>query len=376
MTLAGRNDLAGIEQPWHTLVQRAANSLPFNQHAFLTAWSETYPDAEPLIMLGWDGDQLEAALPFAIKRSRSLTTLEWMGEPFTEYGDALIAPGLTSMELLKLFEDGSSEAMGITGGYDLLVLRKVRADSAIAPVLTVLGARPSDTRMAPFVPLGNVKDRDSLLAQFGANLRKELRRKRRKIEAAGEYCFAVHRGGMPARRALDAAMAFKSQWLEKRGLTSRAFLDGNAGEFLDRLVPDTPAQDVTKDGILLSEITLDGRTLAVEIGFRNAGRYFAFLGSYDEDMAEWGAGTLQLADTMQWCAENGISEFDLFAPADSYKLRWTQEGVAIADYTQAHTAIGHAMLAYRRNLRPLLKSVYERMPPSMRRSLKLIAENI
>lgn len=376
VTVAGRNDLAALREPWNSLAARAATSLPFHQHAFLTAWAETYPQAEPLIILGWEGDRLEAALPLAIHRTRLLTTLEWMGEPFTEYGDALAAPGLTPKDLLELFEAGTSQAGGITGGYDLLVLRKTRADSVMAPVVKLLGAKPSAPRVAPFVPLGDAHDRDSLVALFGSNLRKELRRKRRRIEAAGDFRFTVHRGGPEARQALDAAMAFKSQWLEKRGLTSRAFLDGNAGEFLARLVPATPPDDPARDGILVSEITLDGRTLAVEIGFRNAGRYFAFLGSYDEDLAGWGAGTLQLADTMLWCVENGITEFDLFAPADSYKMRWTRHGVAVADYDQAHTAMGHAMLAYRRNLRPLLKSVYERMPSPVRRPLKLIAGNI
>jgi CelD/BcsL family acetyltransferase involved in cellulose biosynthesis len=371
--LADRNDMPNIASQWRKLTQTAPNALPFNGFDFLHAWLKTHPDSEPIVILGWDGDTLAAAIPLTLNRSPVLTTIEWMGEPFTEYGDVLARPDVSPEAIANLLQEGTRQAADRAGGIDVVMLRKVRADATIAPALRQLGLTEQNEREAPFVVLPRELDRESLISRFSANMRKELRRKRRKLEAQGNLSFAVHRSGPEAEKAVEKALIFKSEWLACRGLTSRAFSEGRERALIQQVLKSQNKDESPKAGVAVSELALDGRTLASEIGFYQGSRYYAFLGSYDEAMADWGAGTLQMEETMLWCSAQGFECYDLFAPADSYKLRWTTDTVAVKDFSKAYTMSGKAMLAYRQKLRPGLKSAYEQMPPALRKPLSKIA---
>ncbi len=185
-------DLQALGPDWDALFARAGRpEQVFQTHPFTSLFTSIYgPFADPgrcdcklAVVTAWRGARLVLIWPLVVHRTLGGRMVSWLGEPVSQYGDALIDPVEPQLPILQAAYDEILTAVR----PDLLRLRKVRADASVAPLLTHLGIAPSEPEEAPIVMLKSggsaFEDRQS------GKAKKNRRRLMRRLEERGTVEF-------------------------------------------------------------------------------------------------------------------------------------------------------------------------------------------
>lgn len=329
--------LQRLRDDWNDLYDRSARSPSlFQTHAWLAAWSRHFTGHDGAIELAVvtvrRHGRLVAALPLALRRRLGLRQLEWAGAPVSQYGDALVDPGLDAAAILD-----RAWAHAVAGlKPDLVHLRKVRADAAIAPLLARAGFRSSGPQQAPAMDFGTSPDFSAYEQRYSAKARKNRRRLLRRLEEQGEVRFVHLAPSAEAAATAARAIDMKRAWLAHRGLLSPALDDARVAAFF-RDACATPAGD---GATLVSALKLDGAPIAIMVAVTGGDRVAGHIFTYDLAFEKSGAGVLLLEDCLRRACADGYRYYDLLAPADGYKSDWADHAVEVADHTVALTARG------------------------------------
>ena len=98
----------------------------------------------------------------------------------------------------------------------------------------------------------------------------------------------------------------RAAWLERMGLTSRAFDDVGFEDFLARL----EATDETGVELLAMSLMLDDAPIAEQWGIVHDGCYYAFISSWDGAYEDSSPGRLHLGDVIEACYARGLRRVD------------------------------------------------------------------
>jgi CelD/BcsL family acetyltransferase involved in cellulose biosynthesis len=297
-----------------------------------------------------DAGRPAVIFPTAVGRWNAIPTVRFLGDPLIQYGDVVAAPD-TAPELL---EAAWRAATGPSGAW-LILLRKVRADARIAPVLA-RNARVMAEYEAPFV---DVRQPPAASAHY----RKELRRFRRRLAEMGELRFETLHGSA-ARQSIDEALRMKQDWLAARGMPSAVIGDPDWEQAVIALASagDGPGK------LHAARLTVGGRPAAIEIGFVHGSRWHAFLGALAPGFAKAGPGHVQMADTVEHCRTAGLATYDLLAPSDAYKRLVAHGAVPVRDHAAPIGPGGWLGLLAARAM-PAVKRMFALVPPQLRRAL-------
>ena len=280
-----------------------------------------------------------------------LRTLRFLGDPLIQYGDAIATPAAR----LHHFESALSAVAAMPAS--LAVLRKVRADARIAPVLARHGTVVAEQE-APYVDVEGGVVRH-------ARDERELRRFRRRLGERGDVNFALHRGN-DAIGPLHEALRLKGQWLDERGLASQVIGDAGWEAVLEMLARDHPRM------LAAASLTVGDTLAAIEVGLVHQQRWYAFLGATHPDFTRAGPGHVLMADTVAQCATEGLAVYDLLAPAQAYKRAMASGSVVIHDYAAALNLRGKLALWGARQL-PAAKNAVNALPAPIRRAVLKLA---
>jgi CelD/BcsL family acetyltransferase involved in cellulose biosynthesis len=269
-------------------------------------------------------------LPLSIAREGGIRVARIIGEPLSEYsgtvGSSVTAAGLRA----------GLSALRRDHGVDLVVLRRVPSESALAEALNELGATVAFASGSPIFHLGP----QGLLPNDKGGLAPAYRdacRRRRRLHQKHEYRFVAFPAGREAEEFARVAIAWKKEWVRERGLLSRLGGDPAVGETIARLYRSR------ETGAAIGVLFLEGQPVAAEGGFRCRDRFFAYTSAYRPDRRADGVGKVAIAEMVEWCAGNGVVTYDKGAPADPYKLEWTDRLVPVADRIIPLTALGWAL---------------------------------
>ena len=97
--------------------------------------------------------------------------------------------------------------------------------------------------------------------------------------------------------------------------------------------------------MVVSRLTLDGRTAAIEMGFRHRDTYHLYLGAFAPEFAQLGPGNVLTERMLGWCAENGIMRYDMLAPRSRNKAEWQSGEVGVVDFALPMTWRGRLYAA-------------------------------
>ena len=115
-------------------------------------------------------------------------------------------------------------------------------------------------------------------------------------------------------------------------------------------------------------LDLDGRPVAVALGFLCKGRLSLHLIAHDMAYEKCAVGALNLAAVLQHCEAAGLDAVDLLSPAADYKLEWTERTTGVADYAVALTSAGQVYSSLCDGLlRPHVKGLFGRLPLGIRK---------
>lgn len=355
---------------WHALSPEVAIARIAAGHAAVAASPDGFSRPDTLAALAAfaglnDDAALFAAvcegpfqwvLPLRIERSLGICQAVPLAAPLGQYAPEPPCP-VDADTLRRL-----GEWLRADHGCDLLLLRRVRQTSPLATLLETEGAVVSQADEALFIDLIAFGSFAGYEKSFSSKKRANRRRDLRRLEDEGVVSFEVL-PGHEAGDALRTAIEWKRAWLDDVGIASPIIHDRG---WCDALI-DCAAAGNGHASIL----ALDGRPVAVELGFDEAGSYAAYLGAFDPAFGRLSVGQEQMRRTIGWCFAQGYARYDLLPPSDDYKRHWCRggTGIAVADYALPLSMAGRAASFAHGRLRPLARRLVHSTPAPMRRLL-------
>jgi CelD/BcsL family acetyltransferase involved in cellulose biosynthesis len=365
--------LALLASEWNALFEHAGRpGQVFQTHAFAMQFvaaydlchrhqaSETPCACRLAILTARRSGRLVLVWPLVETRRFGLRHLGWLGEPVAQYGDVLLDPAEPVVQTLSAAYDH----LRVRLSPDVVRLRKVRADAAIAPFLSTLGIATTEHAEAPLVTLraggSAFEDRQS------GKAKKNRRRLRRRLEELGSVAFREIPATDDATLAITTALFDKRDWLQRRGLVAPALADRRIDKFLIAAAADPTRQT----GCSVFELTLDGRQIALALGFRCRSRLMLHLITYAADIEKYGAGVLNLEAILRLAENEGLDAVDLLPPKAEYKLDWADCTIAVADHVGPVSVRGWLMSPLIERIAiPATKRVLERLPLALRQRI-------
>src|SRR5690606_39033243 len=156
-------------------------------------------DPQLAFVTAYEGNRLVMVWPLVLERIGPLKTLRWMGDPVSQYGDVLIDNAVDAAGLLH----AAAAFVARRTGAGVFNLRKVRADSNIAPYLTAAGAAVTAELKAPYLDLASAPSFAAYETRYSSGARRNRKRQRRRLGERGAVALARHVDG-DAAEALTA----------------------------------------------------------------------------------------------------------------------------------------------------------------------------
>lgn len=360
-------DLAGLDdvkEAWERLADRsAAPQQGFQAFAWMRSWTAHYAEegSELHVLLGYRGDELALVWPLGARKTLGLRVLEFLGEPLSQYHDVLIDADADAGALLA-----SALRRLESPPYDVLALRRVRADSRLAALLIEAGAHVDRHETAPFIDFAGAATFEEFEKGLPSKARASRSRRMRRIRELGEIAFETCASPARADELIKTAMAFKREWALKDGRYAPAMFDPR----FERCFRDAARASQPNASLRVFAMLCNGRPIGVEISYAYKGRLFAHVLAPDPHYAKYGLGNALADATIQTAFAQGYQTYDLLAPADPYKAAWTNAGVEVLDFTLTASRRGALLqiLAFGPGRR-LLRAAAKRAPPALARFL-------
>lgn len=335
-------DLDSLREAWSALEARSDGGV-FQSYTWCRTWEAAARRAgsrlAPRILTVHQDGRLVLLWPLVVQRLGPLRVLRSFGEPATQYADALLAPGVEREAWL----DRAWQAVRSMRDVDAVLLRGVRADAAIAPLVAPRGRFATRGAEAPFCDFRNAEAR-----RRSGRTRNTLQRNLRHLAGTGPVAFEVVLDPEARVRAMAEALRLKQAWLRRTGRFSAGYAHPANAAFLQGLAACPNA--------LVVRLTVGGETAAVEAGLVQGGAYASLVQAYDVRHAAHGPGRLLFRHMVENAAGLGIDRLDFLAPASRHKLEWATGTIPVRDYALPLRLRGWILLAYVRHFRPRAKA--------------------
>lgn len=364
-TLRTHEAVEALAPEWRALEARAsATATAFQACDLHRVWARHFCDTRTalrVVTLRRHG-RLVLVWPLAVRQTALGGVAAWAGDPLGQYGDVVVEAGPARDRWIE----AAFREIGAWGDVSFLHLCGVRADSAVARWAGKRGRRIGVTQEAPALdhsPFENA----AAFAQAGWPQAKRNAKRIRKFESMGGMDFEMIGPGERAQALVGAAFGFKRAWLDRQGHFGRAFIDTR----LEACLTELAGNAGLRSGLVVSHLSVGGETAAIEIGFRQGGTHYAYMGAFAPDFAKHSPGFVVTELTIRSCVEApDVGEYDPLPPADDYKLAWSNRRVKVRDYGFVIGWPGFAAFLYAARLRPAAKALYARLPLKLRQGLR------
>ncbi len=358
-----------LRAEWQRLAELQRDATVFQSPDMLAVWSRHFAtnraDLLVTIVVRQNGRAI-LIWPLLVDRSTLVRVARGAGAPIGQYDEILLDPDCDGTEALS----AATEALVRAARPDLILLERVRADGALRNALSDI-APLACAEGAPYSDLS--RGSAHLMTSLKSRVVRQQRKRMRRFEQEGSVGFEVAAGPEQAGRWLAEAIALKREWLRSTGRISRAFVRRETIECLAELARTRAAPEASPR-MVVSRVTLDGRTAAIEMGFCHRGSYHLYLGAFAPDFAKFGPGNVLTEKLLGWCAANGIERYDMMAPRSRNKAEWQSGEVAVFDFALPTTMRGRLYVAgVLRRLLPAMRSAFYALPASVRSRLAGLA---
>ncbi len=348
-----------LRDDWRRIAGLQSGALLFQTPELLATWAKHFPKQRLATIVVRDSGRPVLIWPLAIERHVLFRIARSAGGPIGQYDDVLLHP---DADVDATF-DAALAALEETLRPDLLIVERARADSALRAGLRNLSPI-CWTEAAPYVDLS--QGVDALLASLKPTVAKKQRKRMRRFHRQGRVRFALANDAGEAEAWLADALALKRDWLRSTGRVSRAFVRSESRNCLGELAR-TLWQNGSGPRMVVSKLTLDGRTAAFEAGFQHGGTFYLYLRAFAPELATFGPGNVLTQHMLGWCAENGMTRYDMLAPRSRNKGEWQSGEVAVLDFAMPMTPGGRFYLsAVLRRLAPALHNGFYALPARLR----------
>lgn len=359
--LLGRAAYDALLPEWERLARLQPGALLFQTPTLLQTWARRFArnDASlATVVLRREGRPV-LIWPLLVERRALVRVVSGAGAPINQYDEILIDPGTDPKVALGFAIDLLTKTLR----PDLLLLERVRADSLLRAALH--DVEPFCWgEAAPFADLS--RGMQAVLASRSSHTAKNQRKRIKRFEKAGRSAFAIAENALESEAWILEALALKRNWLHDTGRLSRAFIRRKTANCLADLARTMSNPDASPR-MIVSRLSLDGRTAAIEAGCVHRGTYHLYLGAFAPEFAKFGPGNILAQRMLEWCVRNGIERYDMLAPRSRHKSEWQSGEVGVVDFALPMTLTGrlYASLVLKR-LAPMLRRAFYALPVGAR----------
>lgn len=360
-TRGGGELVEGLGDEWRALCAESSDDQPFYRPEWVGAYVRAYvPPGKLLLFTARAAGKLTGVLPMVrervffsgipARRLRGPSVLSgWRFDLVRRAGgegDAAVAalwkflrdfPGWDVLEFPDVVEGGAAEGF----------VRAAQADGF--PTGRV------ECMHTPYIPL-SVWDgtEDFWLRQTRPNFHSQVRRRMKRLTSQGPLELRRYDAADP--ELLQRFYALEASGWKGREASAIANNQTRLQFFTDL------ARGAARYGYLtLYFLEHNGRPIAADFGLTYRGCYSAPKGAYDERYRQYGPGHLLVNAVLRDCAERGLTEYNLLAHAEEWKLRWTSRYRAHAYwYVFRSGAHSHLVRFAKLQAAPFLKRVLGR----------------
>ncbi len=385
-------DIAGLDAiapAWRALEIRAADPLTyFQSYAWCRTWCAYYvpekgclsapaalaPDIRVCVV--WKGDRLVAVWPLmALGSPHTVRRIVSLTEPHSQYGNILVDPEFRASGNYAAAISDCWSKLRQEDRIDTIIFDNVPASAIPVEISQVAAVEQGKDRGPELMPSGASAAFDLTSFDSFEDYRKSLKsstrrarnKRRNKLAGLGEMHYVVRFAGEAGYAdLLRHGIAMKRRWLTETGRATRALNLPNVTEFLAALTNEPNGES----GAFAAAVTIDGKPVAVEIGFLWHRRLYSWLGSFDWDLRDYSPGKVQLEEAIGWCIGRGVTHYDLLGDPTTYKSDWSNGTTPLVSWRAAPTLRGRLYLSvWNDRLRPAMKRALAAAPPGLRAKL-------
>lgn len=312
-------DLLDHQDEWEALLQAAPNGSFFLSPQWLTSWLEAFWSGRAIrfILIREDG-KLVGLAPFVEDGAGELgcrVSLSFPVNPHSHVGDVLLSG-----------RDGAAVVRALLSHLDpgradfRLRLRRLDTSSPLAKALPEaaeqlgISSHVHERTEWAFARLG--PSWPEYLQGRGSHVRSELRRKRKKIEAAGALQIRCHSSAADCRAAFKDVLQVESRSWKEDSRTS-LLAEPGASAFYGALVD----RCAVKGWARIYVLHLDGTPIAHLVGVEFRQAYLALKTSYDQDYGGLSPGRVLVEHALEDSLQRGAQVFDFLGEAAGWKLK-------------------------------------------------------
>lgn len=304
---------AAFQRQWHQWIEHSSTSHVFSHPSLAEAWIETYRpirSVTPLFVIAENGGST-IFLPLVLWkqnwRNAWRRLIVPVGYSDFDYNAPVVVGGLSDFG--SFWEGLASELNSRwASAHDHVDLGGIPGPEAKGN----LGW--SSSGACPWCDLSAFSDIYSFIASLGNNLRRDLGRRRRRLNELGrvEYHLYAAQDNAKAEEALKPFLARHAQrW-------PNAY---KAPGFHQKLLQRGLAAGI----VHFSELRVDGRPLSWHFGFVWNGRYYYYLPAIDGDFANYSPGKVHVLCCIDSAIKSRVRIFDFLRGDESYKSGWASQ---------------------------------------------------
>jgi CelD/BcsL family acetyltransferase involved in cellulose biosynthesis len=360
----GADAYSVLAADFNRIAARQAGTHLFQLPSVLAVWARhfaTRPSSSATIVVR-DRNRPVLIWPIFIERRLPLVIACNAGSPIAQYDEVLIEPDTDARAAFAT----ALSALRTAVKADVVVLERVRADGALQRALPE-GLPVCSRDVAPFVDLS--EGLEAAFSKRKSSVAKTQRKRVKRFAKEGSVAVALAATPDEAEAWLGEALALKREWLRSTGRVSRAFMKAETGDCLAEFA-QTLSSPGSSPQMIAAKLTLDGRTTAIEAGFRHRSSFHIYLRAFAPEFAHFGPGNILTQHMIEWCAENGIERYDMLAPGSRNKSEWQTGEVEVSDIILPMSARGRLYAAtVPSRIAPALRSAFYALPERLRATI-------
>jgi CelD/BcsL family acetyltransferase involved in cellulose biosynthesis len=298
----------GIRDEWDELADRTGAS-PFLRPGWIEPWQEAFGSGKPAYLTLRRDGRLAGVMPLQARRGTLVSTSNWHTPLYgpvvedertaAELAVALLARAGRRADLWFLDPDAPGYRQTLRAaeeaGYGVIARQVARS---------------------PYIELSG--SFDDYLAGLERKFRKDLARRLRRIEEAGDVEFAFEDGTERLDELLTDGFRLEgSGWKLEQG---SAIVSNPKHE---RFYREIAAWAAERGWLRLAFLRLDGEPIAFDLCIEEGGAMYVPKGGFDVEHRKLGPGQLLTRAGIAYAYERGLRSYELLGQQDEYKRQWT-----------------------------------------------------
>lgn len=349
--------LLALEPEWRALTERARDGQVFQTFDWVwPAWKcvASKRGRQLHVIVGRDEGRVVLIWPLVTHDQLSFRLARTLDSETTEYRDLIVERSAGSKGIISQ----AWNFVTIQCGIDAVYLQYVPASSLLDAMARRGGGIVTDQEEHRYLDCRAYDDWSGYFQSRSTNRRSDLRRRRRRLEEAGDV-------EVVRISTAEQLIAFLP-WLFETKIAALSGGDGPTDWFTapqhKEFLTSVLRQGLQSGVATATALTVDGKYIAgkVDVGFQKTKTLLVT--TYDRDWARFAPGVILYEESVREAFDKGFKTVDFRIGDEPHKANWTNRTGLVRDYWVPCTGKGRAYIAWRTSgLRSTLKRAYSHL---------------